>query len=352
MELVNTTPVSARLIVAAVSGFPARFGMIAAKATYRFDATGPFDLATAEPVALLLIDVPTPLGLLPRDDLPRADPAFEVIVLGQAHAPGGKPTAQMQVKIRVGPERRELLVTGDRVWEGTGKDRRIGRAAPFTRMPLTWDRAFGGSADVLVDKDSPVTVSDPVNRLGKGFDHVRQAEHLRAMLTPPEGYPKFDAGRPLPNLENPAAPIANWDDAPRPACWATVPMDLGLHAQRGMEPQPDADGFPGTEVKPALLHRAHPDWVIPVPPAGSPVVLDGLTPDDLVAFRIHPLQVLADWTVGTETGVSELAPQMLVILPEQRRYTLTYRFVTNAFFRPEVERSIRLRLAEGWAKSS
>ena len=85
-----------------------------------------------------------------------------------------------------------------------------------------------------------------------------------------------------------------------------------------------------------------------MPEPGSPVVLDGFTPDGLVAFRLPRLRVLADWVVGGQTGVSELAPQMLVIMPEERQYTLTYRFVTNAFFRPEVERSIRMRLAEGW----
>ncbi len=348
MELVNTTPVQASLTVAAVSGYPARFGMMIAKATYSFDATAPFAIETANPVPLLMIDVPTPLGLMPRDDLPRADPAFEVIVLGQAHAPRKKPVAQMRVSLRVGATLRELLVTGDRLWQGTGATAVIGPATPFTKMPLTWDRAFGGSADIIVDKDSPVTVADQLNRLGKGFDHSKHVEPLRHMLTPPPGFPTFDPTRPLPNLEDPAAPIATWDDAPRPVCWATLPMDLGLHAQRGMAPKPDADGFPGTEVKPELLHRAHPDWVLPVPEAGSVVVLDGFTPDDLVAFRLPKLRVIADWIVGEQSGTSELAPQMLVILPEQRQYTLTYRFVTNAFMKPDVERSIRLRLAEGW----
>lgn len=350
MDLVNSTPLTANLLVSEVKGFPARFGVVAAKATYRFDATSPFDLVTEDPLPLLPIDVPTPFGLLPRDDLPRADSAFEVIVLGQAHAPGGKPTTHMSVRLRVGKHQRELLVFGDRKWEGNGASRRIGAATPFTTMPLSWQHAFGGTADILVDKDSPVQVADPVNRLGKGMDPGPQIEGLRHMLTPPDGYPRCDAPRFLPNLEDPVSPIERWEDAPRPVAWSAVPMDLALHTQRAMVPQPDEDGFLGMEVKPDLLHRASPDWIIPVPAAESPVVLDGLTNDGLTAFRLQPLRVLGDWIVGKETGVTDLAPQMLVIMPEERRYTVTYRFVTNAYFAPGVERSMRLRLAEGWRR--
>ena len=51
---------------------------------------------------------------------------FEVIVLGRAHARGGRPVGQMRVTVRVGPQLRELAVFGDRVWQGAGKERRVG----------------------------------------------------------------------------------------------------------------------------------------------------------------------------------------------------------------------------------
>lgn len=347
MELVNATPLPAKLLVSEQPGQEQRWSMIAAKATYRFDSAGPLDLETAEPVPLLPGDAPTPFGLLPRDDLPRNDPEFEVVVLGQAHAPKKKAT-QMRVKLRVGSVQRELAVFGDRVWQGAGPERRIGPPAPFAKMPLVWERAYGGKADILIDADSPVAVADPVNQYGKGFDHTKAVEGLRETFSPPPGYPKFDPVRPLPNLEDPKALIANWDDLPRPLCWATLPMDLGPHVARLGTTGQAADGTPAMEVGPGAFHRAHPDWVIPLPKAGSAVVLDGLTADELVAFHLPRLRVLVDWIVGGETGTSELVPQMLVLLPEQRRFYLVYRFVAAMAFQPEVERSLRLRLAEGW----
>jgi hypothetical protein len=345
MNLVNTTPVPASILVSEIEGNPSRFGMVVAKATYRFDSSGPLDVDIIDPVPIFPGDVPTPVGLLPRDDLPRSDPAFEVIVLGHAYAPRGRATGQVRVHLGVGGESRDLVVFGDRVWQASG---RIGPPVPFTQMPLTWDRAFGGSADILIDKDSPVTVADPTNRLGKGFDHTRAVEGLRQTFNPPEGYPRCDLHRPLPNLEDPAALIAKWEDAPRPVCWGTVPLDLGLHAVRSIDPVVPQDYPPDANIRPALFHRAHPDWVISLPPTGAVVVIDGLTHDGPVAFPIHKLRVLADWIIDKENGTSELVPQMLVILPDQQRYYLVFRSLVNVAFRPGIERSVRLRLAEGW----
>jgi hypothetical protein len=345
MNFTNTTPVPASFLVSEVAGKTARFGMVVAKATYRFDSRGPFDVDSADPIPIYPGDVPTPLGLLPRDDLPRSDPAFEVIVLGHAHAPRGRSAGQLSLHLRVGEVKRELIVFGDREWQSGG---RVGSPKPFTKMPLTWDRAFGGSADILIDRDSPVTVADPTNRLGKGFDHTRAVEGLGATFNPPEGYPRYDSKRPLPNLEDPAALIANWDDTPRPICWATVPLDLGLHARRSIDPNESKEGLPEAGISPAMFHRAHPDWVISIPPAETVVVADGFLPEGPFAFAIHKLKVLVDWIIDKEQGTSELVPQMLVMLPDQKRYYLVFRCLVDVAFRPGVERSVRLRLTEGW----
>src|SRR4029077_7166797 len=122
------------------------------------------------------------------------------------------------------------------------------------------------------------------------------------------------------------------------------------HVSRLGEPGRSGGGSPQLEVKPDVFHRADPDWLIDVPQPGSAVVLDGLTADGLAAFNLPKLRVLADWIVRDETGTSELIPQCLVVLPEQKRFYVVYRFIAAVAFEPEVERSLRLRLAEGWYK--
>ncbi|WP_437778601.1 DUF2169 domain-containing protein [Sorangium sp. So ce1097] len=120
MRLVNTTPVPAKLMTAQLFGATHRIGMVVAKATFRIGPRGTA-LDTQDPWPLLDEDRTTELGIAPRDDLPRRDDAFEVVLLGAAHAPHGRPVEQMTVSLTIGGERRELLISGDRVWEITGR---------------------------------------------------------------------------------------------------------------------------------------------------------------------------------------------------------------------------------------
>ncbi|NVB38378.1 DUF2169 domain-containing protein [Pseudenhygromyxa sp. WMMC2535] len=72
-------------------------------------------------------------------------PGTDVYVNGHAYAPGGAPTARMEVALGVGSRQPKVLeVIGDRVYQMA-----LGRATPslpraFERMPLVYERAFGG----------------------------------------------------------------------------------------------------------------------------------------------------------------------------------------------------------------
>ncbi|MEO7329145.1 MAG: DUF2169 domain-containing protein [Minicystis sp.] len=354
MELVNRTPLVADLRLARAPGprteseHTLKLGMIVAKATFRFGATEA-EIETQAPVPLFSDDQETELGLLPRDDLPRGDPAFEVVVLGAAHAPMGREIAQRTVALTVGSERRELLVTGDRAWELREGTRRISAPARFSRMPLTYARAFGGTIEVLIDREAPIDIADPLNPQGKGFDPGPAIEAQAQLFQVPPGYPQYDALRRLPNVEDVKAPISRWDDAPRPVGWAAVPMSIGLHALRivGRDPRdaarPDPEAF-----APDVFHRAHPDWVIALPKRGSTVTLEGLTPEPRVSFALPALRVHADYLVDARVGTLDLAPQMLVLLPEERRFYLVYRALFSMEVHPDQARVMRLRVSPGW----
>lgn len=347
MDLINRTPVVAEVLVGEVAQ-PFRVGVVTAKATFRIGAGGP-ELDGDRALPILHADQQTDLGLLPRDVIPRTDAAFEVMVLGAAYAPGGRPIAERTVALAVGSERRELTIVGDRVWESGPKGWRISRPAPFTRMPISYDRAFGGTCEVLIDRDAPIDVSDPVNPRGRGFDPAPSVKAFAEQLRPPRGYPRYDTTRRLPNIEDPRARIRRWTDAPRPAGWGAVPVDTALHAQRATSPRPEARfGEAPAELTAGALHRAHPDWVIPRPAAGAEVSLEGLTPEPRLGFRLPAVRVVADYIAGAHTGTLELAPHALVLLPEERRFYLVYRAIFSVFYRPDEERCLRLRLLDGW----
>lgn len=347
MELVNQTAVPADAVLS--TGIPEdgpRIGVIVAKATFTVDPKGTVELDTQEPHPLYDSDEETELGLLPGDSLPRRDPAFEVILLGRAHAPGRRPVPSMTVRLTVGEVSRSIAVFGERSW---GPDGWPGSPEPFTTMPLVYGRAFGGTADIHLDDATSLEVQDPINPLGRGFDADTRAVEMARGLGVPEGYPLLAVDRGLPNLEDPNALIESPQDAPDPVGWATVPMGMGLGNLRHIrELTETGEVRDPRRAEIELYHRAHPSWVIGLPSAGAEVTMEGLTPKGHLGFRLPELRVVADYVLGDRSGTRELAPQMLVLLPEERRFYIVYRNAFTAEVEPEMERSFRLRLAEGW----
>ncbi len=350
MKLTNQSPAAADLVVFSLPDANTRLGMVAAKLTFCYSRDGEVELDSEDPYPLLTEDRETELGLLPCDGLPRMDRDFEVVVLGRAHAPEGEAMRSMRVSLSVGTERRELMVFGDRSWSGAGGEVCISEPEPFEVMPLTYERAFGGSCEVLIDREAPVDVCHMLNPAGRGFDPAPMARGLAATLNTPEGYPRHDASRLLPNLEDPDALICAPGDDPAPACWATVPLNSGLQALRGVEVNDAADlQNASARFTSRLYHRAHPTWVIDPPAAMAEVTMVGLDPDQpITRFFLPALDVAGDWMVGQQHGTYHLWPQALVLLPEQRRFYLVYRCTFPVLWRAREERSMRLRVEEGW----
>lgn len=346
MELINQTPVVGRLTVSDLEGTPFRYGMLTVKATFTVEDTGRATLDSQSPFAIFDEDEPTPLGHLPSDAVPRQDSVFEVIVLGNAYGGGRR---QMFVELALGDHRRRLLVTGDRHWL---KGQTISEAAPFDVLPLTWQRAHGGTAECWLDSRSLYDLEHPMNKYGRGFDAERLAVDVGKAFKAPSGYPRLspDYRRRLPNVEDPRHPIQRWNDDPRPYCWATVPMDTGVHTQRAHDRMAKQEPLSEQEMLQMVYHRAHPDWIVPTPPESAKVVLRGMTKRGLWTFRVPPLRVLADYQLGAKTGTRELEPHLLMLLPEESRFYLVYRHFFTMKTAADMERSFRLRLTKGWVR--
>ena len=151
-------------------------------------------------------DPASPLKL--ESDLVPFKPRTDVILVGHAYAPYGRPAKVVDVEIEVGPVRKRLRVFGDRAWSFPSDQvdafPYIAGPAEFVKMPLTWDRAFGG-----IDKTAPIIQGNPPikpwcerNYLGKGFCGARTVASIH--------------NTPLPNIEDPDDLIRTWDSRPRP----------------------------------------------------------------------------------------------------------------------------------------
>jgi hypothetical protein len=170
-----------------------------------FDIVGTGSLALASEQA-----PPSPVGELWGADAAvssyRIEPAFafvkpatDVVLVGHAQS-GGRPSAELQVMFRVGPVGKALRVVGDRAWVKSGGAVSPTRPLPFERMPLVYERAFGGWDRSHSD---PVRHTfEPRNPVGTGF---------RA----PDG--RFEEGIRLPNIEDPGDPVRHYGHSVTPA---------------------------------------------------------------------------------------------------------------------------------------
>ncbi|WP_141620440.1 DUF2169 domain-containing protein [Myxococcus sp. AB036A] len=128
----------------------------------------------------------------------------DVLLVGNAHAPRGKAVSELDVQLTVGRLTKAIRVFGDRSWRAGVWGPRISSPEPFLTMPLTYERAFGGT-HVTPSGKSLFVARNPV---GRGFRGQRGMSEL--------------VGLPLPNLEDPRRPVAEAGDRAEPACFAPI----------------------------------------------------------------------------------------------------------------------------------
>lgn len=151
-------------------------------------------------------DILAETGLWPMaaKELPKGaifDPAYpkptaEFLIAGRAMSRESVPA--MQVGVSVGDKARTLSVFGDRSWQPGVEGPVFSQPDPFTDMPLTPDRAFGGEG----------YAANPAGRGAVAADLYGHAE-----------------GIPLPNVELAGSEIHAISDVPEPALVGPIPMD-------------------------------------------------------------------------------------------------------------------------------
>jgi hypothetical protein len=245
-------------------------------------------------------------------DVALVKPATDVLLMGSAYAPGGRAVTWMDVTLAAGPLHKTVRVFGDRVWrDGTTVTATAPR--PFERMPLVWERAYGG-----VDRAGAEPRGEPRNPVGAGF---------RA----PDGEKPLE-GLPLPNLEDPADPVRDWKDTPAPAAFAPVaPHWLPRRSFAGTYDEAWQSGrapYLPTDFDPRFFQLAPPGLVAPGYLQGGEVVdVTGVTPQGRLRFCLPTLRVQVEYAVngGTETPPVNL--DTVLVEPDEGRVVLVWRTV-------------------------
>lgn len=282
MELLNSTPFMP-LVFESQDAEDRRFHVVVLKGTYEIQSGQPLRLAP-EPRPLTMADEyygdPNTSSLKRESDLapfkPRTDIHFTNPV---AFAPGGRPAPRWQVKVQVGPVQKALQVTGPRQWvRRFAAGWKLTEPAPVTEVALRYENAFGG---VWKHEDENGVWEE--NPLGRGFVNPRYLDTKQPVAAPQIEVPQepiTELGKtyqpqglgPLARAWQPRRGKAGtFDDAWLQKRWPNLPRDFSF------------DHY----------NSSHPDLIAPAHFRGDePIVLQGLSPEGTLAFRLPGHAVL------------------------------------------------------------
>lgn len=274
--------------------------VVVAKATYRIEGVDTLVLEDEQAPILLANEhsgEPDTSSLRRAAEVDPMKPGTDIALIGHAHAPGGKPTATLDVRLRVGTIVRTVRIFGDRHWSAPDglvrKARQLSPPEPFVSMPLDYEHAFGGVDDSSDDPDKHEF--DARNPVGRGL--IARDSGLTGPV-------------PLPNLEDPADLIESPEDRPTPVCFGFVAPHWKWRARHAgtYDEAWERERMPllPRDFDRRFFHAAHPglisteylrgDETVEVEgasPRGSlALALPGNTPEAVVAMRTGEPSVL------------------------------------------------------------
>jgi len=301
MQFINETEYAGATARAILHYKDLMMQMVILKCTYLVDEKGSLRPAPEQDL-LIDKDVQTDLGYIESEMVP-IKKGCDIAVFGQGYAPAGKPVESMEVSLKIGSDfQRRLVLTGDRHWTKSGRDFRPSAATPFTTMPLTYDRSYGGAAlvkDSIVDKYAD-------NPDGRGY--VALAEHVDGIL--------------LPNIEEHDQLIKDWKQQPLPGGVAPVARSMGLRTKRGMHVDMEKHA---AKMSAEAFSCAHPRMTAASYSAGSPVELLGMRPEGKWAFTLPRVEFAAKVMLGTKNYVLPMTPDTIYLFPEERKLSVIAR---------------------------
>jgi len=290
--------------------------IVVAKATYRLPQGDEVAELAEEQVPLVKADEftgePGLSATLYESDFAHHKPMCDVLVVGSAHAPG-KGTRKLTVGLEVGPIRKRFEVLGDRVWSRRWFRTVVSGPKPFKTIPLSYDRAYGGT-DTGAKPDKVRTY--PENPVGVGYYPLSRGKKL--------------IGRPLPNTQEIGKGATRLKGKLRPMSFgpmsrnfaARVPF-AGTYDQRWLDER--APHLP-RDFDYGYFQSAPADQQMPYPAGGEEVRLVNLTASGVMRFRL-PRRDLPILIVPHEGDAVQLDPVVdtVVIEPDLGRMTSTWR---------------------------
>ncbi len=312
LQLINHTPFSASLSVFPdLDGVECAYAIV--KASFELKPDGP--IAAQQQAPLVAADVfraePDKSSLRFAGEFSLPKPATDILLMGNALAPREN-TRVAEAGLKLGALAKTLRLFGNRHWQKTDMGWEATMPDVWESMPLRWELAFGGVAPAEDDKPPVYESRNPV---GRGLNGSREREW---------------AGRPLPNIEDPAQLIRHPSDRPAPVCFAPVAPSWSPRREY-------AGSYDEAWLKnraPYLPRDFDPQFLQTAPSGliaagylrgGEPVELSGFSHDGPIRFQL-PVCTL-NLAFDFAGNILERTPQLETVLiePDIRRLQLLWR---------------------------
>jgi hypothetical protein len=240
--------------------------------------------------------------------------ACDVLLVGSAHAPEGRQVTRLRVGLRVGPMEKAFDVVGNRVWQAGLTGIKASAPLPFTKMPISYDAAFGGA-----DRHSEDEVEHDAylpNPVGRGWQkHLKNA---------------WVDGKPLPNTEELGKAVRFPSDKCKPMAfgplgrgWPQRARYAGTYDQHWLD---DVFPFLPQDFDERYYQAAPEDQQVPLPKGPMEVVLSGFTADGIRQFVLPHFE--APVYVFPKRGDREdhiATLDTIVFEPDLGRFTMSWR---------------------------
>ena len=171
MEIVNQTPVKAGWTL----GFQKdgrELLIVAAKATFELPLDGGEAMLAKEQAPLTESDEftgePGFSATRYESDYAHRKPFCDVLLNASAFAPNGEPAKRVTVGFYVGPIQKRFQVIGNRVWDKILFITTQTPIEPFVKLPISYDRAYGGTDKSEKNPDKAKTYLDNPVGVGSG----------------------------------------------------------------------------------------------------------------------------------------------------------------------------------------
>lgn len=315
MDLLNSTP-----FAVATPLLTDRHGaetlLVIVKGTWRINKDGTLSVAEEEvPVRFEpeYSGAPTSSSLIHETDIVLEKPGTDCILLGHAWAPKVG-VGSVDVAFAVGPVRKTVRVFGERIWMKCLGMVSMSKSAPFEKIPLVWERAFGGADTSWPDPEGrEFCPENPVGRVLLGRKTKLEVDGMR-----------------LPNLEDPVNLIKKPTDRPRPAGFGPIPPHwqprAGYAGTYDDQWRKYVSPLPPEDLDPRFYSCAAPGLASARHLTGSEQVLvENASRFGRLLFQLPGVAPSVSVQIGSAAHGMEMLLDTVIVEPDEERLTLAWR---------------------------